>query len=169
MSQRLNVIASTQVKKLINLYTKGLEMSFFRPLVLLKNIRSFGNSKTPKTFLSCWTKCSYFTSGDARNLSPASGPLMPGKGKNPSPSPRVCIIFSWRWGATVLAIRCLVLGFHLSAHVWYLNSAEYRHICAAHKASVVYGVVWQEHSLQLQRWKRNYSSRTKWIVPWGIL
>lgn len=31
MSGRLNAIASTQVKKLINLQTKGPEMSFFRP------------------------------------------------------------------------------------------------------------------------------------------
>lgn len=53
MNGCLKVKAPTQVKKLINLQTKGPVMSFFRPLVLLKNIRSFGNSKTSETFLSC--------------------------------------------------------------------------------------------------------------------
>lgn len=39
---------------------------------------------------------SYFTSCDVQNLSPASVPLTVGKGKNPSPSPWVCISLSKR-------------------------------------------------------------------------
>lgn len=87
-----------------------------------------------KNFLSWWSERSYFTASDMQNLSPASGPLTAGKEKNPSPSPRVCIIFSWRWDAAVLAICCPVLGLPLSPLIWYLKSADSRHIWAAHGA-----------------------------------
>lgn len=86
-----------------------------------------------ENFLS-WNKLSYFTACDVRNLSLASGPLTAGKEKNPSPSPRVCIIFSWRWDAVVLAICCTVLGLLLSPLIRYLNSADWRHIWAAYGA-----------------------------------
>ncbi|KAL7867942.1 hypothetical protein SRHO_G00093260 [Serrasalmus rhombeus] len=59
------------------------------------SLREVPETPELKNFLSWRSKRSYFTASDMRNLSPASGPLTAGKEKNPSPSPRVCIIFSW--------------------------------------------------------------------------
>lgn len=71
--------------------------------------------ETPELGDSCThTSCahkrphSYFTSRDVQNLSPASAPLTVGKGKNPSPSPWVCISLSKRW---VTAIGLFVATF----------------------------------------------------------
>lgn len=101
---------------------------------------------------------SYFTSRDVQNLSPASAPLTVGKGKNPSPSPWVCISRSKRW---VTAIGIFVAT---SWDLPCLSKFEIWTLCCGHlwqKAPVWFRVMRNIGYLHLK-------PRSYFCIEWGF-
>lgn len=137
-------------------------ISFSPSFLPSKYLRSYWNSMNQYFIDTCthlYTQThvqSYFTSCDIQNLSPASAPLTVGKGKNPSPSPRVCISLSERWVTAIGPICCHVLGFALSFQIESLNS--------------FFEVSWQRVLFWTwEMWSRMFYKKIKYVLIFSVL